>query len=148
LELEFLGLGAMTEKERADLSRVLVESSRTVDEVRAIDNLGKDPNGLGNLILNPQYIAAYNAKQQQEQMQAMQGQQPGGVSGGFGGSGEGTAQGRPGAGAQGEDGYAPGGDEWANEPLLDGGDFDGQAFADRQAGEAAKSLARAYSWVL
>ena len=147
LELEFLGLGAMTEKERAELSKTLVESSRTVDEVRALDNMGKDPNGLGNLILNPQYITAYNAQQAQKQQAAMMAQQgQGGPGGPEGADGPGGA-GQPGAEAQGEGAGAPGGDDWANDPLPDGGDVSG-GFADEQAGEAAKSLVRAYSWVL
>ena len=147
LELEFLGLGAMTEKERAELSKTLVESSRTVDEVRALDNMGKDPNGLGNLILNPQYITAYNAQQAQKQQAAMMAQQGQGGPGGPMGPGGPGGAGQPGADAQGEGAPAPGGDDWANDPLPDGGDVSG-GFADEQAGEAAKSLVRAYSWVL
>lgn len=147
LEVEFLGLGAMSEKDRADLNKTLVESTHTVNEVRALENQGEDPNGLGNLILNPQYIAAYNAKKQQEQQAAMMAQQGAGGPGGPMGPGGPEGAEQPGAEAQGEGAQAPGGDEWANEPLPDGGDFGG-GFADQQAGEAAKSLVRAYSWTL
>ena len=74
LELEFIGLDDSTEEETIKLSTQEVAAYKTVDEVReerGLDKLGEE-NG-GNLILNPQYIQAMAAKQQQAVMEAQQG---------------------------------------------------------------------------
>jgi hypothetical protein len=79
-EVVLLGQDEHDEQQEVDLLVKEVGSFMQVDEARGIRNLGPDPNGLGHLILNSNYIQAYNAKQQQQG-----GGMPPGGAGGFGG---------------------------------------------------------------
>lgn len=89
-EFKFVGLDAKTRDEIADLNTKLVKTIRTVDELRAEDNLPPLPDGKGEVILDSTWLQFSSAKDQ-----AAQG---GGMPGG----------GMPGMG--GPDANAPGGD--------------------------------------
>jgi hypothetical protein len=55
-EFEFVGLESQTPNEQADLNTKLVKTTRTVDELRALEDLPPLPNGLGDIILDPVYF--------------------------------------------------------------------------------------------
>lgn len=92
-EFEFMGLDSMTREEVAALNQTLVMTYRTIDEVRAADDLPPLPDGAGNILLNPtyvQYMQVVQQQQMQQQQQAQQGGDPsqdaqgdGGGAGGF-----------------------------------------------------------------
>jgi intein/homing endonuclease len=66
-EFAFVGLDATTRSETADLGTKLVKSTRTVDEIRAEDDLPPLPDGQGEVILDPVWFQAYQNKQAQAQ---------------------------------------------------------------------------------
>jgi hypothetical protein len=85
-EFKFQGLDQDTRDELADRNMKLVKSTRTVNELRAEDDLPPIPGKTGDLILDPVFWQAKAQEIQQEQ-QAQQGQmggQPGGPPNGFG----------------------------------------------------------------
>lgn len=53
---EFVGIEAATPSEQADLNTKLVKTTRTVDELRALEDLPPLPNGMGALILDPTFM--------------------------------------------------------------------------------------------
>jgi hypothetical protein len=123
-EFEFVGLDSMTRDKAADLATKQVKSIRTVDELRAEDDLDPLPDGKGEVILDNvwmQFAQQKDAATQQEE----QGGAPGGLPGGAGGppGAEGApppAGGAPGApggqpGAPGGQGGAPGGQQGAEQ---------------------------------
>ena len=55
-EFEFVGLDGMTPNEQADLNMKLVKTTRTVDELRALEDMPPLPNGMGDIILDPVYM--------------------------------------------------------------------------------------------
>jgi hypothetical protein len=70
-ELEFMGLDAESAQETAQLGKMESEFKKTVDEIRAEDDLPPLPNGEGEVILNPTWLQAKQAA-----AQAAMGQQP------------------------------------------------------------------------
>jgi hypothetical protein len=82
-ELEFVGLDARTRDEVNAYNQTAVRTIRTIDELRAEDDLPPLPNGTGQVLLDPGWLQvkqqAEQAQQQQQQQaqQAMQPQQPG-----------------------------------------------------------------------
>lgn len=77
--IEFVGLDARSVQEDADLNAKLVKTSLTIDEIRAMDDRPPLPNGLGAIILDPNYIAHLTMAQQQAQIDQAKaaGAQPG-----------------------------------------------------------------------
>lgn len=67
---EFAGLESMTPKEQADLTTQQVRSMRTIDELRAKEDLDPLPDGLGNVILDANWLAHMRLQQQQEEQHA------------------------------------------------------------------------------
>ena len=55
-ELEYTGLDAETREHIADRNTKLVKTTRTIDELRAEDDLAPLPNGEGEIILDPVYL--------------------------------------------------------------------------------------------
>lgn len=53
---EFVGLEASTPSEQADLNTKLVKTTRTVDELRALEDLPPLPNGMGAVILDATFM--------------------------------------------------------------------------------------------
>lgn len=66
-EFKFVGLDAKTRDEIADLNTKLVKTIRTVDEIRAEDNLPPLPDGKGEVILDPTWLQFSSAKDQAAQ---------------------------------------------------------------------------------
>lgn len=66
-EFEFVGLESMTPNEQADLNTKLVKTTRTIDELRALEDLPPLPNGLGDVILDPVYMQHMSQAAQSEQ---------------------------------------------------------------------------------
>lgn len=98
-EFAFVGLDSKTQDEVADLNQKRVKTFRTVDELRAEDDLPPLPDGEGAVLLDPVWMQARNMKQQQEQQQAFMEQ-------GLGPDGQPVQQpGEP--DAEGEDGEKP-----------------------------------------
>lgn len=60
-ELDFVGLDSKTRSDVADINTKLVKTTRTVDELRAEDDLEPLPDGLGEVILDPGWLQ--NAQQ-------------------------------------------------------------------------------------
>lgn len=82
-ELQFVGMDARTEKDMQELRMKELQNWRTVDEVRAEDDL--DPLGPekgGDLIMNPSYITYRTQLAMQQQMSAGGIGGPGGPAGG------------------------------------------------------------------
>jgi hypothetical protein len=65
---EFVGLEEESASELADLNTKLVKSTRTIDELRALEDLPPLPNGLGDIILDATYL-----QHAQQSAQAAQG---------------------------------------------------------------------------
>lgn len=91
-EFEFVGLDAMNRNEVADLNGKLVRTYRTIDELRAEDDLPPLPDKQGEIILDATFLqnmmaikqdaqAAEQAAQQQAQMEAQMAQGGGGFGG-------------------------------------------------------------------
>ena len=55
-EFEFVGLDAGTQEDTAKLNQMRVKTTRTVDELRAEDDLEPLPDGLGEVILDPTWL--------------------------------------------------------------------------------------------
>jgi hypothetical protein len=145
-ELQFLGDGAMSENERADLDEKLVRSTHTIDEVRAEHDLPPLPDGKGEFILNPTYYQIAVGVDQ-----AAQGGMGGGMDGQGGSPGQdaagGAQDGQNGAGEQGGGGDAAGpdlatdwGDAGASVPEHDWEGAAGGAIG-AGGGDAAKAVA-------
>jgi hypothetical protein len=66
-QLEFVGLDAGTHEDTAKLNQMRVKTTRTIDELRAEDDLDPLPNGLGEIILDPTYLQWAQQKQAMEQ---------------------------------------------------------------------------------
>jgi hypothetical protein len=66
-EFKFVGLDAKTRDEIADLNTKLVKTIRTVDELRAEDNLPPLPEGKGECILDSTWLQFSSAKDQAAQ---------------------------------------------------------------------------------
>ncbi len=120
-KFEFVGLDSKTTDEVADLHAKQVKTTRTVDELRAEDDLPPLKDGMGDVLLDPTWAQIYN----QKQMAAM-GAEPG-------------AEGPPGAGGDGPPGAKDEKDEEGGE------DFDFEALLSEEEGEdkdegTAKSL--------
>ena len=94
-EFEFVGLDAHTHNEVADLAMKQVKSYKTVDEIRAADDLPPLPDGAGEIILDPTWMQNHMAQQ-----------------GGMGGDEEGGF----GEGMEGEEGEDTEGDEEEKGP--------------------------------
>ena len=135
-EIAFMGDDAMSEVERAELAKLQIASTRTVDEVRALEDLKPLPNGEGAYIDSPMWLQNKQAKELAAQ-QAAQGQAGG--PGAPGGGGEDA--GGPGGAAEPQDGQDVGGqgpDDWG-EWGQDVGSQD-QAAQPPEAQAVAKSL--------
>jgi len=88
-EFNFVGLDAKTRSDVADLNTKLVKTTRTIDELRAEDDLEPLPDGKGEVILDPTWLQFVQGKEAAEQ---------GGMPGEEGGPpGAGGAPGEPGA---------------------------------------------------
>jgi len=66
-EFEFVGLETSTPSEQATLNAQLVKSTRTIDELRALEDLAPLPNGMGDLILDPVFFQHMQGAAQAEQ---------------------------------------------------------------------------------
>lgn len=66
-EFAFVGLDAKTRSDVADLNTKLVKSTRTVDELRAEDDLEPLPDGKGEVILDPTWLQYVQGKEAAEQ---------------------------------------------------------------------------------
>lgn len=66
-EFEFVGLESTTPSEQADLNTKLVKTTRTIDELRALEDLAPLPNGMGDVILDPTFLQHMQASAQQAQ---------------------------------------------------------------------------------
>lgn len=80
-EFKFVGMDAKTREEVADLNTKLVKSVRTVDEIRAEDDLPPLPDGKGEVILDPTWLQFASAKDQAGQGGMAAGSQMGGEPG-------------------------------------------------------------------
>lgn len=86
-EFQFVGMDSRTEKDMQEMRMRELTNWKTIDEVRAEDDL--DPLGIkkgGDLIMNPSYIT-YRTQQAMQQQQQQMMQQQGGGMGGPGGPG-------------------------------------------------------------
>lgn len=75
---EFVGLDSMTRQDMAKFNESRVKTTRTIDELRAEEDLPPLPDGQGAIILDPTFIAAKNAADQaaaQKQMMDQYGMQ-------------------------------------------------------------------------
>lgn len=117
-EIQFLGVGSMSEKDEADLDKAMLEGPRTLNEVRALKDLpSKGP--AGEVFLNPYWLQHKQAVDQaaaQEQ-----------------GGGQGMGEPVPGAGGPqpeqpGQPEQQPGGA--ADEPGAPGGEGEGESIDD------------------
>jgi hypothetical protein len=94
-QFEFVGLEANSQSEQADLNTKLVKSVRTVNELRAEDDLPPLPDG--DVILDPVFAQMVGQRKQAEQM--AQQQAAGGFPGAEGGPpGDGDDEGSPDSG--------------------------------------------------
>jgi hypothetical protein len=59
---EFVGLDAMTKEQKAEHNTKLVKSTKTVDEIRAMDDDPPLPDGKGEVILDPTWLQFATAK--------------------------------------------------------------------------------------
>lgn len=149
-EFEFVGLDARSPEQAADLATKQVKSIKTVDEIRAEDDLPPLPDGKGQVILDPTWLQFSQAKEAAAQ------QQQGGAPGQPGQpGGEGQA---PGPGGMSQDELAQlfgeQGGEQGGEGSAEGGGTEQQADnreqerAARNEGggpePAAKSLRKAH----
>jgi len=128
-EFEFVGLDSTTHSETADLATKQVKSYKTVDEIRAGEDLPPLPEGKGEIILDPVWMQNHMASQQGEEGMPEEGGEEGGA--GFP-PGEEENQGKEGGEAK-------------NKPV----DFQtllSQYEEDENEGETEKSLTR--SWVV
>lgn len=66
-EFEFVGLDAKTRDEVADYNAKRVKATMMIDELRAEDDLPPLPDGAGQVILDPTWMAAMTMKMQQSQ---------------------------------------------------------------------------------
>lgn len=66
-EFCFVGLDAKTRSDMADLNTKLVKTTRTVDELRAEDDLEPLPEGKGEVILDPTWLQYVQGKEAAEQ---------------------------------------------------------------------------------
>ncbi len=66
-EFAFVGLDAFTRGDVADLNTKLVKTVRTIDELRAEDDLEPLPDGKGEVILDPTWMQMHTQMQAQEQ---------------------------------------------------------------------------------
>ena len=66
-EFKFMGLDSKTREEMADLNTKLVKTVRTIDELRAEDNLPPLPEGKGEIILDPTWLQFASGKDQMAQ---------------------------------------------------------------------------------
>jgi hypothetical protein len=150
-EICFLGDDAMSEKERAELSKLLVGSTHTVDEGRALMDMRPLPDGLGEYIDAPMFMQMKQQKAMEDQaaMGGMPGDgsgMPDDGSGGVGGGGgqPGAATGDPGAqaGASGDLGGAGPDDwgEWGEDIGQDQGAQPGQSGQAEQQARVRKSF--------
>jgi len=73
--LEFVGLEAMTPKELADLNTQRVRTLFTIDEMRAENDLEPLPDGLGEVILDANWLAHQRMIEEKTQQEAQQAQQ-------------------------------------------------------------------------
>lgn len=125
MEFGFVGLDAKTRDDVAKTNESRVKTTKTINELRAED--GDEPlEEMGDVILDPAWMQAYNAKQQAAQQAAMGGQP--------GGDGQGGGQpGQPG-------GTQPGGG--------DDGDFDFESFLrqgeDQDVGADKVDIGKSY----
>jgi hypothetical protein len=71
-EFGFVGLDAKTRDDVADINKKLVTTTRTIDELRAEDDLEPLPDGLGEIILETNFIQNMQNKAQAAQMAAEQ----------------------------------------------------------------------------
>jgi intein/homing endonuclease len=126
-EFKFVGLDAKTRDEIADLNTKLVKTIRTVDELRAEDNLPPLPDGKGEVILDPTWLQFSSAKDQ-----AAQG---GGMPGG-GGPDPNAPGGDAAPGADGQ------GDSVDFQQLLAQQEADDQDTADDQDAEEEEDMAQ------
>lgn len=62
-EFKFVGLDAKTRSEVADLNQKLVKTTRTVDELRAEDDMPPLPDGKGEIILDPTFLQYVQGKE-------------------------------------------------------------------------------------
>jgi hypothetical protein len=69
-EFKFVGLDAKTKGEIADLNTKLVKTVRTVDELRAEDNMPPLPEGKGEVILDPTWLQFASGKDAAAQQMA------------------------------------------------------------------------------
>ena len=124
-EFRFCGLDARTKEEMADLNTKLVKSVRTIDEIRAEDDLPALPDGQGKIILDPTWMQFAMAQQQQKQQAEQQAQQP---------------QGQP--GQPGQEGQAPGGGEEGGQPDFEQllAQYGGGEGGEEKPEETAKSM--------
>ena len=72
-EFEFVGLDAGTREETAKLNQMRVKTTRTVDELRAEDDLEPMPDGLGEVILDNVWMQWAQQKQAQAEGMAAPG---------------------------------------------------------------------------
>lgn len=89
-EFKFVGMDAKTRAEVADLNTKLVKSIRTIDELRAEDDLPPLPNGKGECILDPTWLQFAQSKDQASQGQP--GMAPGSEMGTGAGSADSSAE--------------------------------------------------------
>ena len=82
-EFAFVGLDAKTRDDVADINKKLVSTTRTIDELRAEDDLEPLPDGLGEIILETNFMQ-WAQQKAQEKMQAEQAEQGGDDGGGWG----------------------------------------------------------------
>ena len=81
----FNGLNTTDKSFEADLRKKSVETIKTIDEVRAEEDLPPLPNGEGAIILNPVFMQAKQAAAMEQQQGGMEGGDMGEDDGGFGG---------------------------------------------------------------
>lgn len=79
--LDFVGLAGLTREQQTQQAQAQVRNFRTVNEVRADDDLPPLPKGTGDIILDPIYMQNRSMKEQAE-MQAQAQGQGGGQAGG------------------------------------------------------------------
>lgn len=74
-KIEWTGLDAMTPTDMANYNQLRVRTLRTVDELRAEEELEPLPDDSGKMLLDPTWLQARNMKMMAEQQAQMQGQQ-------------------------------------------------------------------------
>lgn len=122
-EFEFTGLDANTPAEEADLNTKLVKSTKTIDELRALDGDPPLPGGLGNIILDPTFLQ--HMMQSQQSARAEEGLGPDG-------------QPLPPPGSEDpNDPFGGGGDDGGDDGGGDDGGGDGDPFASLRPKPAA-----------